>query len=71
MVGVVVSAVLALAGCSSTPPTHFYTLVAPPARAGNAVRAMPAARVRIDVQRVSVPVQVDLPQMVVRYGPQA
>jgi len=59
-------ALLALAGCSSTPPTHFHTLLAPPERGGNAVRAMPAPRVRIDVMPISVPVQVDLPQMVVR-----
>jgi len=59
-------AMLALVGCSSTPPTHFHTLVAPPERGGNAVRAVPAPRVRIEVLPVSVPVQVDLPQMVVR-----
>ena len=61
-----VIATLALAGCSSTPPTHFHTLVVPPERGGNAVQAMPAPRVRIEVMPVSVPVQVDLPQMVVR-----
>jgi uncharacterized lipoprotein YmbA len=56
----------ALAGCSSTPPTHFYRRVAPPPRAGNAAKAVPAPRVRVEVLPVSVPVQVDLPQMVVR-----
>ena len=66
MSGVVAWAMLALVGCSSTPPTHFHTLVAPPARGGNAARAVPAPRVRIEVLPVSVPVQVDLPQMVVR-----
>lgn len=66
IVALVAWAMLALAGCSSTPPTHFHTLVAPPERGGNVVRAVPAPRVRIEVLPVSVPVQVDLPQMVVR-----
>lgn len=56
----------ALAGCGSTPPTHFHSLVAPFVRSGNAVAAVPAPSVRFEVLAVTVPVQVDVPQMVVR-----
>jgi uncharacterized lipoprotein YmbA len=55
-----------LAACSSTPPTHFHSLVAPPVGSGVEARAIPAPAVRSEVLPVSVPVQVDVPQMVVR-----
>jgi uncharacterized lipoprotein YmbA len=57
-----------LSGCSSTPPTHFHSLVAPPASTGNAAVAVPASSVRFEVLPVTVPVQVDVPQFVVRLG---
>ncbi len=55
---------LLLGACSSA-PTHFYTLVAP----GHAAPGAPAAApYRIAVLPVTVPAQVDQPQMVVRQG---
>jgi uncharacterized protein len=56
----------AITGCASTPPTHFHSLVAPPLRSGNAAAAMPATGVPFEILPVTVPVQVDLPQFVVR-----
>lgn len=55
------------AGCSSTPPSSFYTLsqAAPPAAAS----AAPASQLAIVVGPVSVPAIVDQPQMVVTTGP--
>lgn len=53
-----------LAGCSSA-PMHFYTLV-PPDRA--APVAATTASYRIAVLPVTIPAQVDQPQMVVREG---
>ena len=58
----------ALAGCSSTPPTHFHSLVAPAVTPGNVAVAVPASSVRFEVLPVTVPVQVDVPQFVVRLG---
>jgi uncharacterized protein len=55
-----------MAGCSSTPPTHFHSLVAPPVSTGNAAVVVPASSVRFEVLPVTVPVQVDVPQFVVR-----
>ena len=56
----------ALAACSSTPPTHFHSLVALPVSTGNAVSVLPAPSVRFEMLPVTVPVQVDVPQFVVR-----
>jgi hypothetical protein len=56
----------ALAGCGSTPPTHFHSLVAPAPSTGNAAAVVPAPSVRFEVLPVSVPVQADVPQFVVR-----
>jgi uncharacterized lipoprotein YmbA len=54
--------VLLLSACASAPAPRYFTLSAPPA-------ASPAAPPRwIDVQAVSVPLQVDTPQLVVRQG---
>jgi len=56
-----------LAGCStSSPPTRYHSLVAalPPSGAG--VKALPAPSLRVQVLPVAVPVQVDVPQLVVR-----
>jgi hypothetical protein len=58
--------VVALAGCGSTPPTHFHSLVAPVASTGNAAAVVPASSVRFEVLPVALPVQVDVPQFVVR-----
>ena len=58
--------VLAGAGCGSSPPTHYYSLLEPPVTSGNAATAMPAPSMRFDVLHVTVPVQVDVPQLVLR-----
>jgi uncharacterized lipoprotein YmbA len=55
------------AGCSSTPPSSFYTLshtAAPAATPG-----APASQLSVVVGPVSVPAVDDLPQMVVTTGP--
>ena len=56
-----------VAGCSSTPPSSFYTLshTAAPAAASGA----PASQLAVVVGPVSIPAIVDLPQMVVTTGP--
>ena len=56
-----------VAGCSSTPPSSFYTLshTAAPATAPGA----PASQLAVVVGPVSIPAIVDLPQMVVTTGP--
>lgn len=63
------AALLALgtAGCSSTTaPTHYHSLLAPPLASGNVAKAVPAPSVRFEVLPVAVPAQVDVPQMVLR-----
>jgi len=57
-----------LTACGSTPPTHYHSLLAPPPNPGPGVvaRAVPAPPVRFEVLPVGVPVQVDVPQLVVR-----
>lgn len=57
------AALLLAGGCSSTPTSHFYTLS--PA----AVPAAAASSVTVAVGPVSVPAQVDRPQIVVSAGP--
>lgn len=52
-----------LSACSSTPPTHFYSLQTPTPAAAVAPGAL-----RIEVLSVEVPAQVDVPQLVVRDG---
>lgn len=55
-------AAVLLAGCASTAAPRYYTLSAP-------ASAPPAATTRwIDVLAVSVPAQVDTPQLVMRQG---
>jgi uncharacterized lipoprotein YmbA len=56
---------LALAGCASSPETHFYTL-SPAAPADKAIAAQ--ARYKVAVGPVKVPEMVDRPQFVVRQG---
>lgn len=70
---------LALAACASA-PMHYYTLIAPaiaPAQAGAAATATPAdsrapvpAAFQFELPPVSVPPQVDQPQLVIRQGGQ-
>lgn len=55
-------AVLALAACAGQ-PMKYYTLLAPPAAAPGI-----AEMIWVDLMPVSVPVQVDAPQLVVRQG---
>lgn len=57
-----------LAACGSTPPTRYHSLLAPPPQPGPGVvaRAVPAPPLRFEVLPVRVPVQVDVPQLVVR-----
>lgn len=56
-------AVALLGGCASTPETRFYTLLAPAPAASEPV---PAAAFAIEMLPVSVPEQVDVPQLVLR-----
>ena len=51
------------AGCSSTPPSSFYTL------SHTAAPAAPASQLSVVVGPVSIPAIVDQPQMVVSTGP--
>ena len=57
---------LALLGCGTTPPTHYHSLLAPPVSSGAAAKVVPAPSVQFEVLQVTVPVQVDVPQIVVR-----
>ena len=61
----VVSAVLATlgAGCSSTPPAHFYTL------SPTSTQVAAASELSVAVGPVAVPAAVDRPQIVVSLGP--
>jgi uncharacterized protein len=63
-VPLVVALALVLSGCASS-PTHFHTLVAP---ASEQASTVPAAPFSVEVLPVSVPAQVDQPQMVLREG---
>jgi uncharacterized lipoprotein YmbA len=56
---------LLLAGCASA-PIHYYTLV--PASGAEASAAPSSAALQFELSRVSVPAQVDQPQLVVREG---
>lgn len=56
---------LALAGCGTAPRINFYTLAAP-AASGAAATASPLS---VFVGPVTVPEEVDRPQMVLRTGP--
>jgi uncharacterized lipoprotein YmbA len=60
-------AIAALAGCASSPPVHYYTLLAPAKDSGDAQSAAPANYV-LDVLPVTVPPQADQPQLMVRDG---
>jgi uncharacterized lipoprotein YmbA len=60
-------AVLALAACASA-PLHYYTLVRPQAPATAAPAAVPT--LSFELLPVSIPAQVDQPQLVVRSGAQ-
>ena len=51
------------AGCSSTPPTRFHSLLA-----GTGTSATPAPARYVDLGPVGVPASVDQPQWVVRLG---
>lgn len=62
----VAAAGLLLAACASTPSTVFHTLLATPARAAASAAAPEFA---IELMPVSVPSQVDVPQLLVRRGP--
>jgi uncharacterized protein len=55
------------AGCSSTPPSSFYTLSHAPLPA--ATPSPPTSQLSVVVGPVSIPAIVDLPQMVVTTGP--
>lgn len=57
--------VLCVAGCSTTPPAKFYTLSPAPAPAVPAA----ASPLAVVVGPVSIPPEVDLPQIVVTTGP--
>lgn len=57
-----------LGACGSAPPTHYYTLV-PPADS-HATAGTAASPFQFELLPVTIPAQVDLPQMVVRQGGQ-
>ena len=59
---------LVLGACGSAPPLRYYTLV--PSAGGEATVAPTAQPFQFDLLPVSVPAQVDQPQMVVREGGQ-
>jgi len=56
---------LALAACSSSPPVHYYTLLAP--SVATSANEQPAPFL-IDVLPVGLPVQLDQSSLVVRQG---
>ena len=56
---------LALAACSSSPPVHYYTLLAPSVAASANEQPAPFL---IDVLPVGLPVQLDQSSLVVRQG---
>lgn len=60
---VAVAALLLVGGCSSTPPSRFYTLSAA------TTPVAPASELSVAVGPVTVPSQVDRPQFVVSVGP--
>lgn len=62
-------ATLVLAACASA-PLHYYTLVSPAADATGDAIAASAASLPFELLAVSVPAQVDQPQLVVREGSQ-
>jgi len=63
-------AALALAACASA-PLHYYTLVAPADESAGGLVAQPATpSLPFELLPVSVPAQVDQPQLVVREGGQ-
>jgi uncharacterized lipoprotein YmbA len=59
------AAATGLAACSSAPPIHYHTLLAPGVQAAAGVQPAPFL---IEVLPVGVPVQADQPQLVVRQG---
>ncbi|MEO7072088.1 MAG: PqiC family protein [Rhodanobacter sp.] len=61
--------VLGLTACTSA-PLHYYTLVAPQADSGAQAGAASAPDLSFELLPVSVPAQVDQPQLVVRSGAQ-
>jgi len=58
------AAMAVLAGCGSSPPVRYYTLMTPPA--APAAPAGAGAGYAIEVLPVSVPAQVDQPQLMLR-----
>ncbi|SAI55635.1 lipoprotein [Bordetella ansorpii] len=67
LAGVAALAAAVLAGCAGSPPVRYYTLVAPPS-ASAAPQATAPAGYMIEVLPVSVPPQVDQPQLMLRSG---
>jgi uncharacterized lipoprotein YmbA len=60
-------AIAGLAGCSSSPPVHYYTLLAP-ADDTSHTQSAAAASYMLEVLPVTVPAQADQPQLMVRDG---
>lgn len=59
--------IVLLTGCSTaSPPTRYHSLVAALPASGAGAKALPAPRLHVQVLPVLVPVQVDVPQLVVR-----
>lgn len=66
---VAIALALGLSACASA-PIHYYTLVPSASGPSTAVRTAVAAPFQFELLPVSIPVQVDQPQLVVRQGEQ-
>jgi uncharacterized lipoprotein YmbA len=60
--------VTALAGCSTSPPVHYYTLLTPETGQGQGAAALQDAKPSflLDILPVTVPAQADQPQIMMR-----
>ncbi|SAI74439.1 lipoprotein [Bordetella ansorpii] len=68
LAGTAALAAAVLAGCAGSPPVRYYTLVAPPSASTAPQTATAPAGYMIEVLSVSVPPQVDQPQLMLRSG---
>lgn len=57
-----------LAGCAAPPRVHYYTLLPPAAAAAGSASKAASRRYAISVQQVSLPEQVNRPQIVIGSG---
>jgi uncharacterized protein len=64
--GAVALGLAALAACSTTPPTHFHSLMPPEVGAPQAAASMPARGMAVRLEPIRLPAQVDQPQWAVQ-----